>query len=222
MVIARKIWMRRNHVVFGGEFNPPKALLLEAETTLLEFKKSNLVTNETRASSSSIKEDKWTPPPRNSVKINWDAAVAIEKKEIGIGFIAWDEKGKFLGAVSKKERIAVEPVVAETLTALFAILWCQEQNYHAVIFEGDALQVVNAVNNDRQCSSYYGHLVEDVKLGLRRVNCTRFCHVRRSANTTAHELAFLARTHVTDVINWNFLPPCISDIVQSEGLYSTS
>jgi isoaspartyl peptidase/L-asparaginase-like protein (Ntn-hydrolase superfamily) len=101
MVIARKIWMRRNHVVFDGEFNPPKAPI--AEMTLLEFRKSNLVTNETRASSSSIEEDKWMPPPRNTVKINWDAAVAIEKKDIGIGFIAWDEKGKFLGAVSKKE-----------------------------------------------------------------------------------------------------------------------
>jgi ribonuclease HI len=222
MVIARKIWMRHNQVVFSGEFNPPKALLMEAEMVLSEFRKSNLVTNETRAIGSSIEEEKWTPPPRNTVKINWDATVAIEKKEIGIGFIARDEKGKFVGAVSKKERIAVEPVVAETLAALFAILWCQEQNYHDVILEGDALQVVNAVNNDRQCSSYYGHLVEDVKLGLRRLNCTKFCHVRHSANAAAHELAFLARTHVTEVINWNFLPPCISDIVQREGLYSTS
>jgi hypothetical protein len=116
----------------------------------------------------------------------------------------------------------VEPMVAETLAALSAILWCQEQSFQDVIFEGDALQVVKEVNSDRQCSTYYGHLVEDVKFGLRRLNCTRFCHVRRSANAAAHELASLVRTHVTDVICRNILPPHISDIVQREGLYSTS
>ena len=82
--------------------------------------------------------------------------------------------------------------------------------------------MVKDVNTDKQCSSYYRHLVEDVKLGLRRLNCERFCHVRRSTNAAAHELAFLARTHVTDVISWNFLPPSISGIVQREGLYSIS
>ena len=48
--------------------------------------------------------------------------------------------------------------------------------------------------------SYYGHLVEDKRLGLRRLNFAKFSHVRRSANAAAHELATLARTHVTDVI----------------------
>jgi hypothetical protein len=82
--------------------------------------------------------------------------------------------------------------------------------------------VVKEVNSDKHCSSYYGHLVEDVKQGLRRLNFAKFSHVRCSANAAAHELVFLARTHVTDVIRWNFLPPSISGIVQREGLYSTS
>jgi hypothetical protein len=180
MVTARKLWMRRNRVVFGGEFNPPRSLLLEAESVLMEFRKANLVSNQSQDSSSSKADEKWEPPPRNTIKINWDAAVATEKKEIGIGLIARDETGKFVAAVSKKERVAVEPVVAETLAALSAIQWCQEQSFQDVIFEGDALQVVKEVNSDRPCSSYYGHLVEDVKVGLRRLNSTRFCHVRRS------------------------------------------
>ena len=70
MIIARKIWMRHNQVVFGGEFNPPKALLLEAETVLMEFRKSNFVTNQKKTSSSLTNEEKWVPSPRNIVKIN--------------------------------------------------------------------------------------------------------------------------------------------------------
>jgi ribonuclease HI len=143
-------------------------------------------------------------------------------KVIGMGYIARDDKGRFLAAVSKQERLVVEPVVAETLAALNAVLWCQEQNFKEIIFEGDALQVVKDVNTAEQCSNYYGHLVEDVKHGLRSLTCARFCHVRRSANAAAHELASLARTHVIDVIRWNFIPPSISGIVQREGLYTTS
>jgi hypothetical protein len=82
--------------------------------------------------------------------------------------------------------------------------------------------VLKDVNTDEQCSRHYGHLVEDVMQGLRSLTCARFCHVRRSTNATAHELASLARTHVTDVTRWNFIPPSISGIVQREGLYTTS
>jgi hypothetical protein len=102
--------------------------------------------------------------------------------------------------VSKQESIEVEPVVAETFAALTAIIVCLEQNFQDVIFEGDALQVVKEVNSDKHCSSYYGHLVEDVKQGLKRLKSAKFSHVRRSANVSAHELAMVARTHVTDVI----------------------
>jgi hypothetical protein len=102
----------------------------------MEFRRSNSSTNQIRTSSSLTEEEKWVPPPRNTVKINWDAAVDTAKKIIGMGFIARDEKGNFLAAVSKQERIEVEPVVAETLAALNAILWCQEQNFQDVIFEG--------------------------------------------------------------------------------------
>ena len=144
------------------------------------------------------------------------------KKIIGMRIIAQDEKGNFLATVSKQERIEVELKVAEMLVAINAIIWCQEQNFQDVIFEGDALQVVKEVNSNRHCSSYYGHLVEDVKHGLRRLKSAKFSHVCHSANVVAHELATLARTHVTDVIRWNFLPPSISGIVQREGLYSTS
>jgi hypothetical protein len=69
-----------------------------------------------------------------------------------------------------------------------------------VIFEGDALQVIKKVNLDRHCSSYYEHLVEDVKPGLRRLKSRKFFQVHHSANVVIHELAILARTHVIDVI----------------------
>jgi ribonuclease HI len=173
-------------------------------------------------SSSHTEEEKWVPPPRNTIKINWDATIDTSKKIIGMGIIARDEKGNFSATVSKQESIEVKLVVAETLAAINAIILCQEQNFQDVIFEGDALQVVKEVNSDRHCSNYYGHLVEDVKHGLRRLKSAKFSHVCHSTNVVAHKLATLARTHVIDVIRWNVLPPKIFGIVQREGLYSPS
>lgn len=71
MVIARKLWMHRNHVVFGGDFNLPNQLLLEAEMMLKDFRHSNSSTIQTLTSSPHTEEEKWVPPPRNTVKINW-------------------------------------------------------------------------------------------------------------------------------------------------------
>jgi ribonuclease HI len=211
-------------VVFGGEFTPPNQLLLEAETVMEEFRRLQSKPIQTGNSSSHTEEERWIPPPRNIVKVNWDAAVDTSKNLIGLGIIARDDKGCFLAAVSKQERIKAEPVVAETLAAFNAILLCEEHNFQDVILEGDALQVVKEVNSDKHCSSYFGHLVEDVKNGLRSLNSAKFSHVRRSANVVAHELALLASTHVTDVIRWNVLPPNISGIVhrEREGIVSSS
>jgi hypothetical protein len=222
MVIARKLWMRRNQVVFGGDFMPPNQLLRDTELALEEFKVANSTSTLRMTNSSHIEEERWVPPPKNIIKINWDASLDAAKKIIKIEIIARDEKGKFLTAISKQESIEVELVVTETFAALTAITMCLEQNFQDVIFEGDALQVVKEVNSDKHCNNYYGHLVEDVKHGLKRLKSAKFSHVRHSANVAAHELAMLARTHVTDVIRWNILPPNISGIVQREGLYFTS
>jgi ribonuclease HI len=156
------------------------------------------------------------------VKINWDAAVDSSNKIIGLGMIARDESGKFLAACSKRQSINVEPMVAEALAAIQAILFCQEHNFQKVIFEGDSLQVVKEVNMSTQCNSSYGHLIESIKVGLRQIPESSFTHVRRSANTAAHTLAVMAKTHVIDVVGWNLIPPHICGIVQREELFSPS
>jgi hypothetical protein len=71
----------------------------------------------------------------------------------------------------------VEPMVVEIFAALTAVTVCLEQNFQDMMFEGDVLQVVKEVNSDRHCNSYYGHLVEDVKHGLRRLKSAKFSHV---------------------------------------------
>jgi hypothetical protein len=138
-VTARKIWLRRNTVVFGGMFSHPTQLLKEAKAVLEDFKRMNTSSSLPSVENHPPGEEKWVPPPLNLVKINWDAAVDSSNKIIGLGMIARDERGKFLAACSKRQSINVEPVVAEALAATQAILFCQEHNFQKVIFEGDSL-----------------------------------------------------------------------------------
>jgi hypothetical protein len=58
------------------------------------------------------------PLPSGMVKLNWDAALDIHNKKIGLGIIVRDDNGLFLAAYSKQQSIEVTPVVVETLADL--------------------------------------------------------------------------------------------------------
>jgi ribonuclease HI len=133
------------------------------------------------------------------LKINWDAAMNTMNGVIGVGIIARDWRGSVIATKSKHLLLRSEPVVVETLVALQALIFCTKQGYQNVLLEGNAMQVVNMINSDKPCNSRYGHLVEDIREVSRSLGETRVQHVRRTANKAAHELALLARTHVTNM-----------------------
>jgi hypothetical protein len=81
--------------------------------------------------------------------------------------------------------------------------------------------VVNMINSNKPCNNGYGHLVEDIRVVSKSLGETCVQHVRRSANKATHELALLARTHVTNM-RWFSIPPCISGIVMVEGILSAN
>jgi hypothetical protein len=91
MMIARKLWMQQNQVVFGGEFTPPNHLLRDAEMALEEFQATNSTPIPRKTNSSHIEVERWVPLPKSVIKINWDASLDIPKKIIRIGIIARDE-----------------------------------------------------------------------------------------------------------------------------------
>ncbi|KAE8124743.1 hypothetical protein FH972_019600 [Carpinus fangiana] len=57
------------------------------------------------------------------------------------------------------------------------------------IFEGDSLEVVNALRSDDSCWTQYGMMINEEKEGLLRLQKWNVQHVRREANAVAHRLA---------------------------------
>ncbi|XP_059431643.1 uncharacterized protein LOC132165167 [Corylus avellana] len=158
----------------------------------------------------------WQPPPVNMIKVNWDATIDQGNSCVGLGLLARDANGQFVAARGIKKRIAADPTVAEAIAALHAVIFAKELGFSNVMFEGDALTVVNAINSTRSCESSYGHFVEDVKRYMSDLATSSFVHVLRGANSAAHNLAKEACTHVTDKYWWHCIPPCIGDIIRKE------
>ncbi|XP_059441925.1 uncharacterized protein LOC132174254 [Corylus avellana] len=164
----------------------------------------------------------WKPPPVNMVKVNWDAAIDKKNSCVGIGILARDANGQFMAACGLKKKTLRDPTVAEAFATLHTVLFANELGFEHVIFEGDALTVVKAINSTDTCESSYGHFVEDVKRSRSEIAISSFVHVLRGANSAAHNLANEACTHVTDICQWHLIPPCIGDIIRKVGTLLSS
>lgn len=65
--VARQIWLRRNSVVFGGEFLHPKQLVHIARNQVEAFMIASPRTNEQAPTSRSMAVEKWQKPPEGSI-----------------------------------------------------------------------------------------------------------------------------------------------------------
>jgi hypothetical protein len=108
--VARRIWLRRNDLVHGGTFTHPSLLLKSAENALEEFQRLNVQVEEQEDKEKAPEMVVLQPPPRGSVKLNWDASLDLQEKKLGLGIVARDKNGKFIVAYSKQQPIGVSPI----------------------------------------------------------------------------------------------------------------
>jgi ribonuclease HI len=135
---------------------------------------------------------------------------------IGIGIIVRDHEGILLAARSFAKTLVVEPVAAEGLAAFYAVEFSRDMCFNDIILEGDALQIVAAVQTDSQHWSRFGHIVDGIKLGLSQLRSWQINHVKRDANSAAHVLAREAIKNVIDRVWVEETPNCIYGIVLRE------
>ncbi len=93
----------------------------------------------------------------------------------------------------------------------------------SVIFEGDALEVVQELNRVNEDAGHLGNLIGDIRVLLRRFDCWSFVHVKREGNKVAHSLAKYAISHPQSRVWFNSFPSCVLGLVSSESdVYSSS
>lgn len=119
---------------------------------------------ETRDNSSTL----WKKPANDHIKVNWDAATDSKTKNGGFGIIARNRERELLADVCSRKSNTAQPELAESLSLMQAIKFCQDSAYQNVILEGGALNIIQVVTSAETNMSWFGHIIEDIKASLAR------------------------------------------------------
>jgi hypothetical protein len=96
-MVARRIWLRRNAVVFEERFDHSNVVYARAISTLDDFTRCNSKEEDSATQGPNFQQQSrptsWSPPPNGLVKVNWDATLNVERGWIGLGVIARDSEG---------------------------------------------------------------------------------------------------------------------------------
>jgi hypothetical protein len=216
-VTARLLWLRRNRWVFHGEFQAPAVLKQHAHDQLRAFMHADLIRQVHRPVRQRNGDQRWTKPPVGVTKFNWDAAINVEKQMMGLGIVGRDHNGQICLAVSDCRRFIMDPTTAEAFGAWKLAALCVQLGFSDVILEGDSLEVVQALIREEPTWGRYGALINDTKQHLQQIQRWKICHVRRTANEAAHNLAKFAISVGEERVWTEDCPLCIRDIVTSES-----
>jgi hypothetical protein len=150
---------------------------------------------------------KWIAPREGWYKVNMDGAVFADLQRVGVGVVIRNEKGEFLGVMSELLDYGLDAIDAEALVALRAIEFAVEVCPFNMLFEGDCLQVIKALQSDDYDSSRVGHLYAIARSKLSLLNCSSVAHVYRDGNYVAHCLAQFARYVAGSQVWLESVPP---------------
>lgn len=102
-VVAQKMWLRRNRLVFGGTIQPPTCLVESAKEMLRDFHLAQAPPHLANRPADN-QHQQWRKPPPGWVKMNWDiAAIDREKNFMGTGIIVRDHSGQVLTAMCSNQ-----------------------------------------------------------------------------------------------------------------------
>jgi ribonuclease HI len=215
--ISRRIWLRRNEVIFGGGFFAhPNTIVQQAGQAEENFREVIAGDTHQFPFMEATARITWKAPPTDCLKVNWDAGIDRKKGRVGLGVIIRDHLGRVWASKSQTRRGFLDPTTAETMAALLAIQLCCEMGIQRVQLEGDAKNVITAVNSGEPDGSSRGQITEDIREMLKGVPWWEMNYVSRDQNKVAHKLAALA---VADDLNrvWFYThPDCIRDLLQAD------
>ncbi|XP_026434352.1 uncharacterized protein LOC113331933 [Papaver somniferum] len=156
-------------------------------------------------SASTLSNLKWTVPSHNVVKVNFDVSFISKDLPMGMGLIARNSAGAFLGAKGTTDT-TIDEEQGEAIAALEAIKWADRRNISDLHLEGDNKNVVDAINGRTGGIKWTTNNVILECLNLLRVfNNWKCSHVKREANSVADDIAKYAR--INKNTKWNISPP---------------
>ncbi|GMN27390.1 hypothetical protein TIFTF001_001625 [Ficus carica] len=176
-------FLRRIRLFTGGEAGDPQTIFDLSIASFGEWQALNRSPSQPSAVGSNV----WSPPQPGYFKLNIDASVIPGSDHIGIGAVIRDEEGSILGAMARSVGGSFSPFVAECFALREGLRFAKEIKCADIEVETDAINVVSAVEDNRELSLECP-ILEDVKQLFAQVRSTCIHHIHRSANLVAHLL----------------------------------
>ncbi|KAF5462683.1 hypothetical protein F2P56_018670 [Juglans regia] len=127
--------------------------------------------------------------------------------------VNWNHTGSVVATSRLNRPLYPDPALAEAIGALEATRLCHHLGLTNIILEGDALQVIQAINSRSENWSSTGMIMEDVKGQLSTFESWSAIHIRREGNKAAHELARNALVTSTSSLDVDCIPSCIINFI---------
>ena len=104
-----------------------------------------------------------------------------------------DWQGAVIGALSVRIPLPQTVAEVEILACRRAVSFALELSLHEVVFEGDAVGVINAIKPGTIEHSSFSHIIDNIYHSSSQLNWCDFCFVNRSCNKVADALAKKAK-----------------------------
>ena len=100
------------------------------------------------------------------------------------------------------------PLHAEFAALLFGLEESKQNITESLIIENDSLMAIREIEIGQESMSEWRGYILDIISVAKENNCCRFCHIRRTANGCAHNMAKLSN-ELREYKVWRNMPPVI-------------
>lgn len=102
IMVCWSIWRARNAIVWNNRSSRTGTVVHVANAYLTQWRgvQSLGCSNPARPVCQAGNNERWTKPRENCVKVNCDAALLTSSGQFGVGWIARDDRGELIQAVS--------------------------------------------------------------------------------------------------------------------------
>jgi ribonuclease HI len=207
-------WNQRNKANAGEGSPDPAVVCSRVERLLIDF----MSLRKPEKPAKPPDNHKWSKPPDDYVKINFDGSFNAISGDGGWGFVIRDQEGFFVAAGAGKTKNLGSALQSEAVACLAAINGACRVGASRVVFESDASNLVQGLKSKDYDKSSIGVLVVEARsLCILNFDYFSFSFSRRNCNNAVHELAKLGATSESADSFWDASAPvCIATILDSD------
>ena len=118
-------------------------------------------------------------------KVNVDGASSDQEGSSSVGVVIRDSNGQIMAALCLPLQSHFSVELMEVFALEQGVLFAQELQLPRVIFESDALAVIQAVN-DKATGSFYGHLIQGILQNCESFESCHFKYLNRRFNSVVN------------------------------------